>query len=106
MVAQSTLTDRYQTTVPAPIRQALGLSKQDKIAYHLSADGTVQLSRVQKEDEIDPVLEKFLAFLAEDIENNPQNVKPLTVEWADRAKELVAGVDIGDINQPLSPEDE
>ena len=29
--AESTLTDRYQTTVPEPVRKALGLNKRDKI---------------------------------------------------------------------------
>lgn len=30
--SESTLTDRYQTTVPEPIRKALGLNKHDKSA--------------------------------------------------------------------------
>ena len=29
--AESTLSDRYQTTVPEAVRKALGLSKRDKI---------------------------------------------------------------------------
>lgn len=31
--SESTLTDRYQTTIPEPIRKALGLNKRDKIRY-------------------------------------------------------------------------
>lgn len=107
IVAESTLTERYQTTVPAPVRKALGLEKQDKIAYHVTADGTVQLSRATVDiEEEDPVIEKFLAFLAKDMEENPQHIKPLTAEWIERAKALVEGVDIGDLNKPLPNDDE
>ncbi|WP_206165702.1 type II toxin-antitoxin system PrlF family antitoxin, partial [Citrobacter braakii] len=31
--AESTLTDRYQTTVPETVRRALRLGKRDKIHY-------------------------------------------------------------------------
>ena len=33
----STLTDRYQTTVPEPVRRALKLGKRDKIHYAIQA---------------------------------------------------------------------
>ncbi|NBD32458.1 MAG: regulator, partial [Cyanobacteria bacterium] len=29
--SESTLTNRYQTTIPEPVRKALGLKKRDKI---------------------------------------------------------------------------
>ena len=57
--SESTLTDRYQTTVPEPIRKALGLNKRDKIRYTIEPDGRVIISRA---DESDPILEKFLDF--------------------------------------------
>jgi hypothetical protein len=44
--AESTLTDRYQTTVPEPIRQVLRLAKRDKLHYALE-DGKVVLPRVE-----------------------------------------------------------
>ncbi len=102
-VAESTLTDRYQTTVPSSVRKALGLSKQDKIAYHIGADGKVYIARAEEED---PVLEKFLAFLAKDIEQNPQNLKPISAEWVDRLKSLLANIETGELNAPLPDEDE
>ncbi len=102
-VAESTLTDRYQTTVPSSVRKALGLSKQDKIAYHIGTDGKVYIARAKEED---PVLEKFLAFLAKDIEQNPQNLKPIPAEWVNGLRSLLANVDVGDLNEPLSEEDE
>ncbi|MGF1603960.1 MAG: type II toxin-antitoxin system PrlF family antitoxin [Thermosynechococcaceae cyanobacterium] len=39
--AESTLTARYQTTVPAFVRQSLGLEKCDRIRYSLSPDNQV-----------------------------------------------------------------
>ncbi|MEY4515804.1 MAG: prlF antitoxin for toxin YhaV toxin, partial [Pseudomonadota bacterium] len=33
--ATSTLTDRYQTTVPESVRRALKLCKRDKICYRI-----------------------------------------------------------------------
>ena len=37
---ESTLTDRYQTTVPDVVRRTLGLEKRDKICYVIGQDGT------------------------------------------------------------------
>lgn len=101
-VAESTLTDRYQTTVPSAVRKALGLGKQDKIAYHISADGRVSISRVEADN--DPVLEKFAAFLAKDIDRSPQNVKPISPDLIEQARSLVAGMN-SDLNAPLPDED-
>ncbi|MEY2976080.1 MAG: HtaR suppressor protein, partial [Cyanobacteriota bacterium] len=42
---ESTLTDRYQTTIPDPVRKALGLNKRDKICYTIQPDGKVWISR-------------------------------------------------------------
>ena len=42
---ESTLTDRYQTTVPETVRRALRLGKRDKIHYTIRPDGEVVLSR-------------------------------------------------------------
>lgn len=102
--AESTLTDRYQTTVPENVRKALGLNKRDKIHYTIEPNGKVIMSRVEQEEE-DPVIEKFLNFLAEDMSKNPQNIKPISPELINRAKELVAGVEF-DLDAPLSDEEE
>jgi antitoxin PrlF len=40
---ESSLTDRYQTTVPQPVRRALGLGKRDRIRYSFRANGEVVL---------------------------------------------------------------
>ena len=55
-VVESTLTDRYQTTVPETVRRALRLRKRDKIQYTIRPGGEVVLSRVAITGEDDPVL--------------------------------------------------
>lgn len=102
--SESTLTDRYQTTIPDPIRKALGLNKRDKICYTIQLDGQVVISRVDQA-ESDPVLGQFLNFIARDIEKNPQNLQAISADLVSRAQSLVAEVEI-DLDAPLSDEDE
>jgi antitoxin PrlF len=106
---ESTLTDRYQTTVPEPVRRALKLGKRDKVHYTIQSDGSVLLSRVivPIEDEPDPVLGKFLQFLANDIEQNPHRLQPISAELMARIERLTANVDADlDLNAPLPPDDD
>jgi antitoxin PrlF len=100
--SQSTLTDRYQTTIPEQIRDALHLGKRDKIEYVVEGNGKVMISRA---DQDDPVLDKFLIFLANDIENHPKHVKPINANLYSRAKSLVSDIEI-DLDAPLSEKDE
>jgi len=101
---ESTLTDRYQTTVPETVRRALQLSKRDKIHYSIRPNGEVVLTRGH-EPEDDPVLGEFLAFLARDIAENPQHLKALDQNFVQRVQSLVANVEI-DLDAPLSADDE
>jgi antitoxin PrlF len=101
--SESTLTDRYQTTVPAPVRKFLGLGKNDKICYVLQPDGTVAISRVSQ-TESDPILKPFLDLLAQDIEHNPQRLQPISSDLIDRVRSLVSAVDF-DLNESID-EDE
>ena len=107
MRSQSTLTNRYQTTIPLPVRQALGLSKQDKICYTIQADGTVLLSRLESEnnEDDDPVLTQFLDFLAQDLRDNPGNIQPISTDLIDQLQSLVKDVEL-DLDQALDPDDE
>lgn len=102
--SESTLTDRYQTTVPAPVRDMLGLEKGDKICYSIQSDRQVVISRVE-ETEDDPILGKFLDFIAQDLESHPERLPPMTSDFIKRAESLIDGVDI-DLDAPLSDEDE
>jgi antitoxin PrlF len=101
----STLTDRYQTTVPEPVRRILQLHKRDKIHYTIQADGAVLISREAQEDADDPVLNQFLLFLEKDIQNNPTHINALNSDLVNSIHELTKNVDI-DLDAPLSDKDE
>lgn len=88
--ADSKLTERHQTTIPASIRDALRLTGGDRIHYKLLSTGDVLISRY-RETEGDHVMQPFLNFLAQDMMNNPQSIKPLDLS---RGYELVAGMDV------------
>jgi antitoxin PrlF len=101
---ESTLTDRYQTTVPDPVRKALGLHKRDKICYTIEPNGKVWISRVDH-TESDPILEKFLNFIAQDIEKKPQYLQAISSDLVSHVQSLVMDVDV-DLDAPLLDEDE
>ena len=97
---ESTLTDRYQTTVPDAVRRAL---RQDPLP--VQPDGSVVLTRAAAAPDEDPVLDKFLSFLAHDIESNPGRVRGLDAGFAKRIRSLVKGVKV-DLDAERAPEDE
>lgn len=103
-VDASTLTDRYQTTIPARVREALGLRKRDTIAYQIRDDGSVLLSRASADD-ADPALGAFLALLERDIAGRPQSIRPLDGVLMERVAGLVGNMEI-DLDAPLDGEDE
>jgi antitoxin PrlF len=102
---ESTLTDRYQTTVPDAVRRTLKLRKRDKIRYEVRPDGAVLLTRAEAGEESDPVVGKFLAFLARDMEAHPARIRSVSPALLRRARSLVKGVNV-DFDAPLLPEDE
>jgi antitoxin PrlF len=104
LYSDSSLTNRYQTTIPEMVRKALNLKKRDKIRYTLQSDGSVIISRIDQ-DENDPVLTQFLTFIANDVSQNPKNVSSLSTELVERISPLVSDVEI-DLNSPLSDEDD
>lgn len=105
IAAESTLTDRYQTTVPEPVRKALGLNKRDRISYEIRPDGAVVLTRAQPEADADPALEPFLAFLAQDIARHPEHLQALDAQLLQRVQALTKGL-VVDTDAPLSADDE
>jgi antitoxin PrlF len=102
---ESTLTDRYQTTVPDAVRRTLKLRKRDKIRYVVRPDGAVLLTRAEAAEERDPVVGSFLAFLARDMETHPAHIKGVSPALLRRARSLVKGVKI-DLDALLPAEDE
>jgi antitoxin PrlF len=102
---ESTLTDRYQTTVPETVRRALKLGKRDKIHYTIRPSGEVVLTRVEASDGDDPVLGQFLGFLAADITRHPERLQAVDAGLIQRLQSLVVDVDV-DLDAALSEEDE
>ena len=85
------VTEKGQTTVPKPVRDALRIRPGDHIRYRVDGD-RVTLHRVADQDEDDPVLEAFLTLLARDMSRHPQNLTALTPDLAGRIAGLVDGI--------------
>ena len=102
---ESTLTDRYQTTIPEPVRRRLGLSKRDRLRYAFTPDGQVLITRAEPPAKDDPALEPFLEFLARDLAAHPERLRAVDAARRERLEALVAGVEI-DLEEPLDPDDE
>lgn len=102
---ESTLTDRYQTTVPETVRRALRLGKRDKIHYTIRPGGEVVLTRADSAEGEDPVLGEFLAFLAQDIASHPERLQALDAGLVQRMKSLVGDVEV-DLDAALPADDQ
>jgi len=89
---ESTLTDRYQTTIPDAVRKALHLNKRDKICYTVQLDGYVLLSKIDEAHD-DPVIDDFLNFITDDIKKNPQHLTSINQSLLNRIESLVADVE-------------
>ncbi|WP_235375698.1 type II toxin-antitoxin system PrlF family antitoxin [Pseudomonas aeruginosa] len=101
---ESTLTDRYQTTVPETVRRALRLNKRDKIHYTIRPTGEVVLTRAEAQED-DPLIGQFLNFLARDIATHPHHLQAVDSSLVARVHSLVAGIEV-DLDAPLSADDE
>ena len=102
---ESTLTDRYQTTVPETVRRALKLGKRDKVHYTIRPDGDIVLTRAADVTVDDPVLGQFLGFLATDIARHPERLLSVDASLVKRIRSLVGKVEI-DLDASLSADDE
>lgn len=102
---ESTLTDRYQTTVPETVRRALRLGKRDKIHYAIRPNGEVVLTRAEASEGDDPVLGSFLGFLARDIASHPERLQAIDAGFVQRLQSLTGGIEV-DLDAALSADDE
>ena len=100
---ESTLTDRYQTTVPETVRRVLRLGKRDKIHYTIRPSGEVVLTRGEISTGDDPVLGQFLTFLASDIASHPEHLQAIDAGLAQRIQSLVGNIDV-DLDAALPAE--
>ncbi|WP_267657499.1 type II toxin-antitoxin system PrlF family antitoxin [Escherichia coli] len=88
LTTESKVTIRGQTTIPAPVREALKLKPgQDSIHYEILPGGQVFMCRLGDEQE-DHTMNAFLRFLDADIQNNPRKTRPFNIQ---QGKKLVAG---------------
>lgn len=102
---ESTLTDRYQTTVPETVRRALHLGKRDKIHYTIRASGEVVLTRAEAAGGDDPALAPFLSLLARDITRHPEPLRAVDADFLARLQSLVGSLEV-DLDAPLLADDE
>jgi antitoxin PrlF len=100
--AESTLTERYQTTIPEVVRKALGLSKGDKLEFLIDDAGAIRIAKREPiaDEHVDPALPAFLQLLESDIQNNPQNLKQLGVPFFGVIENFTDEVDV-DLDQKL-----
>ncbi len=105
LAVESTLTDRYQTTVPETVRRALGLGKRDKLHYTIRPSGEVVLSRAEAPEADDPVLGEFLGFLARDMAAHPERLQAIDASWVQRLRSLTGDVEVN-LDAALSADDE
>ena len=94
----STITAKGQTTVPKSVRTALGVDYGGKIAFRVDERG-VSVHRAEVVNE-DPAIDRFLAFLADDIARRPEAVTALSPAMAERLAMLTDGVKV-DLNAPI-----
>ncbi len=94
----STITAKGQTTVPKSVRTALGVDYGGKIAFRVDERG-VSVHRAEVDNE-DPAIDRFLAFLADDIARRPEAVTALSPALAERLAALTEGVKV-DLEAPI-----
>ena len=102
LMEESTLTSRYQTTVPAAVRRQLNLNKGDRITYQAEGSGRVY---IEAASEPDPALAAFLDYLETDIARHPERIEPIGRPMVERMQELVGEIEI-DLDARLPAEDE
>lgn len=96
---QSTLTARYQTTIPTEVRRRLGLQGGDQITYRFTEEGRVELIRESSED---PILEAMLDALERDVVAYPERLVAVDELMYDDLKKWDLDVDLdSDLDEGL-----
>ena len=69
-----------------------------EVKAHVIAPGQMLVSAIapsrEESEENDPVLEAFLAFLAKDMEDHPEQNKPLSADLMERIERLTQGMSV------------
>jgi antitoxin PrlF len=91
---ESTITAKGQTTVPKAVRQALGVDYGGRIAFLVDDQHRVYVEKAAEEAG-DPVVDRFLEFLAQDMTKHPgTSVIPLSSALRDRIVALTGNMDV------------
>jgi len=98
----STITEKGQVTVPKPVREALGLGYGGRIAFYVDENSHVSIER-DDDDGADPVIDSFLAFLAKDLEKNPERISEFPSALRGRMESLVKGMNVN-LDDPIDGE--
>ncbi len=95
----STITEKGQVTIPKPVRDALGLEYGGRVAFCIDENRHVSVERDNSGDE-DPLIDKFLVFLAQDMERHPERISGFPVDLRNRMYALVEGMSV-DPDDPI-----
>jgi antitoxin PrlF len=91
---ESTITAKGQTTVPKAVRQALGVDYGGRIAFFVDDARRVYVEKATEEAS-DPVVDRFLTFLAHDMMKHPgTSIVPIPATLRDRMAALVGAIDV------------
>ena len=91
---ESTITAKGQTTVPKAVRQVLGLDYGGRIAFFVDDKHRVYVEKAPEEAS-DPIVDRFLEFLAQDMTEHPgASVVALPASLQDRMAALVGNMDV------------
>lgn len=86
---------RWRTTVPAAVREALGLEVGDRLAWEIRGEeAIVPRAGAVAEQEDDPALEPFLRLLGNDIEAHPERLRGMPDELYRRWMAVAADVEV------------
>lgn len=97
---ESTITAKGQTTIPKAVRQALGVDYGGRIAFYVDDDRRVYVERADEETS-DPAIEKFLEFLARDMEGHPEkSIVALPTALRNRIAALTKDIEV-DLDAPI-----
>ena len=94
-----TITAKGQTTIPKSVRQALGVDYGGRITFRVDDQRGVTVHRADDEHD-DPTIDRFLAFLAKDIERRPEALQPLSPALVKRIETLTKGIDVN-LDEPI-----
>lgn len=89
----SKITAKAQTTIPRGVRDALEVSPGDDLAYEIHR-GYAIVRPVKRSMHVDPALHPFLSFIANDMAQRPEALRPVHEDLVTRIRDLVADVEV------------